>query len=230
MWEFEHVVRDCRRHRHNNHITHSATVPFLHPSCLLHSTFFRKVVLGRHLTRVASTIRTPSSKVTTTIVDLPIDAGSLESRGSSPLPGAQPKGSIPSDKKVPRHKESTFETAEGTLHVQPFRKKGGKGLKAVLTFVPRASAFNRENVTSGADPFRGFFTLFWISVSLICLQGCVMTLCGSAYSAGQWAPGGLAPPRPLGLYAPAPNSEWDGRPRSEFPFRTLTDPLNDLQI
>lgn len=93
------------------------------------------------------------SNAATTIVD-------LDSRGASPAPGG-----VGSDKKTSVRKETTFETAEGTLHVKPFRKKGSKGLKAMLTFVPRSSAFDRENVTSGADPFRGFFTLFWISVS-----------------------------------------------------------------
>lgn len=99
------------------------------------------------------------STVSTTVVDL----SALDSRGESPAPGANG-----SDSTHPIRKESTFETAEGTLHVQPFRKKGSKRLKAVLTFVPRASVFDRENATSGGDPFRGFFTLFWISVSPAC--------------------------------------------------------------
>jgi hypothetical protein len=103
--------------------------------------------------------RSPISNVSTTVVDI----DSFESRGASPIPGG-----VDSDKK-PLVKGSTFETVEGTLHVKPFRKKGSKSLKAVLTFVPRSSAFDRENVASGADPFRGFFTLFWISVSLVAI-------------------------------------------------------------
>lgn len=101
------------------------------------------------------------STVSTTVVDL----SALDSRGDSPAPGANG-----SDSTHPIRKESTFETAEGTLHVQPFRKKGSKRLKAVLTFVPRASVFDRENATSGGDPFRGFFTLFWISVFLLSIR------------------------------------------------------------
>lgn len=89
-------------------------------------------------------LRAPSSPVTTTIVDL-----------SGVDQDSNPAGERP---------QSTIETDQGTLHVQPFRKKGSKKLKALVTFVPRASTFDRENAASGSDPFRGFFTLFWISV------------------------------------------------------------------
>ncbi|KAF8312187.1 MBOAT-domain-containing protein [Clavulina sp. PMI_390] len=112
----------------------------------------------------------PARKATITVVDLPIDPNALESRAGTPQPGLD-IGSQPGDhKEPPLRKDTTFETAEGTLHVKPFRKKGAKGLKAVLTFVPRASAFDRENLASGADPFRGFFTLFWIAVFLLSIR------------------------------------------------------------
>jgi hypothetical protein len=62
--------------------------------------------------------------------------------------------------------QSTVETDQGTLHLQPLRKKGSKNLRALVTFVPRASTFDRENTASSSDPFRGFFTLFWVSVCL----------------------------------------------------------------
>jgi hypothetical protein len=100
--------------------------------------------------------RPSAPNATATIVDLE------PSRAASPSPGG-----AGAERRRSVRKESRLETAEGTLHVKPFRMKGSKGLKAVLTFVPRPSAFDRENVASGADPFRWFFTLFWISVSSV---------------------------------------------------------------
>lgn len=67
-------------------------------------------------------------------------------------------------------KGSKIETAEGTIHVQPFRPRGSKHLRAVVSFTPRISAFDRENETSGQDQFRGFYTLFWIAMFLLILR------------------------------------------------------------
>jgi hypothetical protein len=67
-------------------------------------------------------------------------------------------------------KGSKIETAEGTIHVQPFRPKGSKQLRAVVSFTPRISAFDRENTTSGQDQFRGFYTLFWIAMFLLIVR------------------------------------------------------------
>ncbi|EJT97603.1 MBOAT-domain-containing protein [Dacryopinax primogenitus] len=65
---------------------------------------------------------------------------------------------------------SKIETAEGTIHVQPFRPRGSKHLRAVVSFTPRISAFDRENATSGQDQFRGFYTLFWIAMFLLIIR------------------------------------------------------------
>lgn len=110
--------------------------------------------------------RSPVSNVSTTVVDL--GAALDHHPTSSSIPHHlqdETNSSTPSSSDTsPPRKESTFETADGTLHVTPFRKKGSKRLKAIVTFVPRASTFDRENPQSGSDQFRGFFTLFWISV------------------------------------------------------------------
>ncbi|KAG8870642.1 hypothetical protein FRC20_011520 [Serendipita sp. 405] len=56
----------------------------------------------------------------------------------------------------------------GTLHVQPFRRPGSKQLRAVVTFVPRPSRFDSSD--SGAEQFRGFYTLFWIFCTLLSVK------------------------------------------------------------
>ncbi|KAG8923322.1 hypothetical protein FRC02_011219 [Tulasnella sp. 418] len=64
-------------------------------------------------------------------------------------------------------KGSTIETASGTLVVQPYRpSKDSSQILAKLTFVPRTSQFE----SSGQDPFRGFYVLFWISIFLFALR------------------------------------------------------------
>lgn len=80
-----------------------------------------------------------------------------------------------------RHGQSTIETSQGTLHVQPFRRSGSKKLKAVITFVPRTSHFDRENQSSSTDPFRGFFTLFWIALFLLTVRTYVTSFEQSGY-------------------------------------------------
>lgn len=53
-------------------------------------------------------------------------------------------------------------TPNGSIHIKPFVAAGKPEFRAVLTFAPRHSSFDRENVKSQRDEFRGFFTLFWI--------------------------------------------------------------------
>ena len=58
--------------------------------------------------------------------------------------------------------DNVIPTPAGTVHVRPFRSSSNAQLKAVLSFTPRMSSLDRENVKSQSDEFRGFFTLFWI--------------------------------------------------------------------
>lgn len=58
------------------------------------------------------------------------------------------------------NKGTDIATADGTIHVQPFRRSGSKQLRALVTFTPRSSHFDSHE--AGTDQFRGFFTLFWI--------------------------------------------------------------------
>ncbi|GAB1518333.1 Sterol O-acyltransferase 2 (Sterol-ester synthase 2) [Rhizoctonia solani] len=61
---------------------------------------------------------------------------------------------------------SDIQTQDGTIHVRPYRQANSKQLRAVITFTPRSSAFE----ASGSDPFRGFYSLFWISMVLLLLR------------------------------------------------------------
>ncbi|CUA78209.1 sterol O-acyltransferase [Rhizoctonia solani] len=61
---------------------------------------------------------------------------------------------------------SDIYTQDGTIHVRPYRQPNSKQLRAVITFTPRSSAFE----ASGSDPFRGFYSLFWISMVLLLLR------------------------------------------------------------
>ncbi|KAE8227479.1 hypothetical protein CF319_g60 [Tilletia indica] len=57
---------------------------------------------------------------------------------------------------------------EGSVHLQPepaSRKKRGK-TRTIVSFRERTSHFDRFNAVSSADPFRGFYTLFWIGMFL----------------------------------------------------------------
>ncbi|EIW79413.1 hypothetical protein CONPUDRAFT_59491 [Coniophora puteana RWD-64-598 SS2] len=64
-----------------------------------------------------------------------------------------------------------YATTEGTLHVsKPFRDNKSKKMRAVVTFHPRKSHFDTSNEASGTNEFRGFFTLFWISMFLFTVQ------------------------------------------------------------
>ncbi|KAH8833135.1 MBOAT, membrane-bound O-acyltransferase family-domain-containing protein [Flagelloscypha sp. PMI_526] len=64
-----------------------------------------------------------------------------------------------------------FETSSGTLYVsKPFQSSKNSKLKALITFTPRKSAFDTTNEHSGSNEFRGFFTLFWISLFLFTVR------------------------------------------------------------
>ncbi|EJD47986.1 MBOAT-domain-containing protein [Auricularia subglabra TFB-10046 SS5] len=53
---------------------------------------------------------------------------------------------------------------------QPQRAKGSKKVRAVITFEPRTSHFDTNNARTGQNEFRGFFTLFWISIFILTVQ------------------------------------------------------------
>ncbi|KAI0741598.1 MBOAT-domain-containing protein [Daedaleopsis nitida] len=58
-------------------------------------------------------------------------------------------------------------TPEGTLYVsQPYRSSSTNKLRAMVTFAPRKSLFDISNESSTTNEFRGFFTLFWMSLFL----------------------------------------------------------------
>ncbi|KAL1747630.1 MBOAT, membrane-bound O-acyltransferase family-domain-containing protein [Schizophyllum fasciatum] len=64
-----------------------------------------------------------------------------------------------------------LETPAGTLYVsKPFRSSTSKKLRALITFTPRKSAFDTTNELSGSNEFRGFFTLFWISMFIFTIR------------------------------------------------------------
>ncbi|TFK63001.1 MBOAT-domain-containing protein [Pluteus cervinus] len=75
-----------------------------------------------------------------------------------------------------------FKTSEGTLYVsKPFRSRQSNKLRALISFAPRQSHFDINNKSSGANEFRGFFTLFWTSIFI----WTVRTYVGSIEANGQ---------------------------------------------
>ncbi|KAH7105853.1 MBOAT-domain-containing protein [Auriculariales sp. MPI-PUGE-AT-0066] len=57
------------------------------------------------------------------------------------------------------------------LKVSEPKRVGSRKVKAVISFEPRTSAFDTGNERTGKNEFRGFFTLFWISLFLLTVQG-----------------------------------------------------------
>ena len=54
--------------------------------------------------------------------------------------------------------DDSFETANGTLYVsKPYRSRTSKKLRAVVSFVPRSSAFDINNESSNKNEFRVSF-------------------------------------------------------------------------
>ncbi|KAJ6619846.1 MBOAT, membrane-bound O-acyltransferase family-domain-containing protein [Mycena sp. CBHHK59/15] len=76
-----------------------------------------------------------------------------------------------------------FATPEGTIYVsKPFRSKSSKKLRAMIAFAPRKSHFDINNESSGANEFRGFFTLFWISMFLFTVRTYIRSIETSGYA------------------------------------------------
>ncbi|CBQ70133.1 related to acyl-CoA sterol acyltransferase [Sporisorium reilianum SRZ2] len=59
---------------------------------------------------------------------------------------------------------------DGAIHLRPVAAKAGKRMRAVVSFKPRRSHFDRFNEASSRDQFRGFFTLFWVCLALFVLN------------------------------------------------------------
>ncbi|KAH9840045.1 MBOAT-domain-containing protein [Rhodofomes roseus] len=69
-----------------------------------------------------------------------------------------------------------FQTLEGTVHVsKPFRSRQTKKLRTMITFTPRKSHFDTTNERSGTNEFRGFFTLFWISMFVFVVRSYILS-------------------------------------------------------
>ncbi|KAF7964512.1 hypothetical protein HWV62_6375, partial [Athelia sp. TMB] len=84
---------------------------------------------------------------------------------------APPASGTPVTPSIGRTNSGGFKTTDGTLYVsKPFRSKSSKKLRALITFAPRKSHFDTTNESSGANEFRGFFSLFWISMFLFTLR------------------------------------------------------------
>ncbi|KAL1406214.1 Sterol O-acyltransferase 2 (Sterol-ester synthase 2) [Vanrija albida] len=66
-------------------------------------------------------------------------------------------------------------TPNGSIHIKPYISSGKPEFRAVLTFAPRHSSFDRENVKSQRDEFRGFFTLFWIGLALVFVRTAIQS-------------------------------------------------------
>ncbi|KAF8159466.1 MBOAT, membrane-bound O-acyltransferase family-domain-containing protein [Crassisporium funariophilum] len=70
-----------------------------------------------------------------------------------------------------------FQTSNGTLYVsKPYRSGSSKKLRALITFAPRKSVFDIENENSVTNEFRGFFSLFWISIFIFAVQSYVRSI------------------------------------------------------
>lgn len=82
-----------------------------------------------------------------------------------------------------RTEDGRFTTTEGTLHVsKPFRSRSTKKLRAMITFEPRKTHFDTTNEASGTNEFRGFFTLFWMSLFLFTVQTYVSSVEANGYA------------------------------------------------
>lgn len=94
--------------------------------------------------------------------------------------GAQDTGPIVM---TTRTEDGRFTTTEGTLHVsRPFRSRSTKKLRAMITFEPRKTHFDTTNEASGTNEFRGFFTLFWMSLFLFTLQTYISSVEANGYA------------------------------------------------
>ncbi|KAL5536945.1 ARE2 [Sanghuangporus sanghuang] len=96
----------------------------------------------------------------------------------------KPSESIPREgngSTLQRTRSGGFPTSDGTLYVsKPFRTTANKKSRAVISFVPRNSTFDPQD-TRGPNEFRGFFSLFWISMFILVVQNYVVTMEKNGY-------------------------------------------------
>ena len=61
---------------------------------------------------------------------------------------------------------------DGAIHLRPTPSTSSrkKKIRTIVSFRPRHSHFDRHNTSSSGDQFRGFYTLFWISITLFVLN------------------------------------------------------------
>ena len=61
---------------------------------------------------------------------------------------------------------------DGAIYLKPVAasSKSRKRMRAIVSFKPRKSRFDRFNESSSTDQFRGFFTLFWVCLALFVLN------------------------------------------------------------
>ncbi|EJF64108.1 MBOAT-domain-containing protein [Dichomitus squalens] len=67
--------------------------------------------------------------------------------------------------------------AQGTVYVsQPYRSSSQNKLRAMVTFAPRKSLFDISNESTTSNQFRGFFTLFWLSLFIFAVRTYVRSI------------------------------------------------------
>lgn len=59
---------------------------------------------------------------------------------------------------------------DGSVHLRPSSNRKGKKIRALVSFKARESHFDRHNKDVARDPFRGFYTLFWIGLTILILN------------------------------------------------------------
>ncbi|EJD07524.1 MBOAT-domain-containing protein [Fomitiporia mediterranea MF3/22] len=83
--------------------------------------------------------------------------------------------------KMQRTRSGGIQMGDGTLYVsRPFRTNGNNKSRAIISFVPRNSTFDPQN-SRNPNEFRGFYTLFWISMFLLVIQNYVVTMEKNGY-------------------------------------------------
>ncbi|KAH8116441.1 MBOAT-domain-containing protein [Phellopilus nigrolimitatus] len=112
-------------------------------------------------------------------VNRPAESGTQSTSGGTngvPLT-MRPSGGASEERKdsMSRTRSGGIQTSDGTLYVsKPFRSAHSRKARAVISFVPRNSTFDPQN-SSRPNEFRGFFTLFWISLFLLVVQNYIVS-------------------------------------------------------
>lgn len=76
-----------------------------------------------------------------------------------------------------RTHSGAYQSADGSLYVsKPYRSRHDNKVRATITFAPRKSHFDTTNELSGSNEFRGFFTLFWISMFIFMVRSYIQSM------------------------------------------------------